>query len=826
MLAMAAAAVPIALHLLSRREPRRVKFPAIRFLTQRFESNRSRLKIRRWWLLALRIAALIAVALALSHPVIHRDVSLVWLTIGLVGLLGIALLALASVAAARQGPCPTSFGLLAAAIAAFLAALGWGGYTIASGPSPSIDTTAPIALAIILDNGPTSDWSTADDDRIARMQELATWMITRVPSSSRIAVLDRSAVPAAFSLDVVGALSKVETLQPLQVTSPLASRLDAAIRLVRTSELGNRQVLVVSDLAESTWREDARGVDLTATLAAAPPVSVTVFDLGDFEGTNRSLSGPRIVDATPPRGVATPLVASIEVSSSDGATEELSVTAELQLYASDPGLPVVRNGQVERPQVRRVDRTNLRIRPGTAGEVLLTVPPLDVGTHHAIVRLVGDDPLSMDDERYFTLRVLPSSPLLIVGDAQEDADVFAVAITAPFEVGDPQAEFAVERVGYADLPAVMLDDFQGVILLDPPRSALRDRTLEAYVRAGGQLMICLGPTFEASDTADELTPTAVRVWRPVDPGTFLEILRPDDPLLTPFADQAEPARWSDYRVFQYWQLEVEAGDQVLAQFAGTGHPAIVRRGLGDGRVLVLATPVPALAAATRGWNEFFSASEPWPAFVLVRQIAEQLTGRAELGTDTAVGQPYLVRLDLFPRPAGDPQDASRSLPNEESQSAQGETRAAAETRVADAGESELSERVQLFPPGDRLPIPLTVDEEVPSRVLVREVSRAGTYWIRGTSAGGGFSANLPADATSLTRIDPRQLDLWFGPDQYVLATDREGVQLAEAQGTASVSLRSPLMLLALIVFLLEQILGNRFYRGGAVAAPAPRAVAA
>ena len=67
-----AVAVPIVLHLIARREPRKVVFPSVRFLTKRFDSNRSRLQVRRWWLLALRIAALVALALALARPAASR----------------------------------------------------------------------------------------------------------------------------------------------------------------------------------------------------------------------------------------------------------------------------------------------------------------------------------------------------------------------------------------------------------------------------------------------------------------------------------------------------------------------------------------------------------------------------------------------------------------------------------------------------------------------------------------------------------------------------------------------------------------------------------
>jgi hypothetical protein len=57
-----------------------------------------------------------------------------------------------------------------------------------------------------------------------------------------------------------------------------------------------------------------------------------------------------------------------------------------------------------------------------------------------------------------------------------------------------------------------------------------------------------------------------------------------------------------------------------------------------------------------------------------------------------------------------------------------------------------------------------------------------------------------------------QLDQIFGPERYNLATDREGIEFAENKATQRVSLHSPAILFALAIFLLEQILGNRFYR--------------
>ena len=95
---LAATAIPVVLHLIARQEPRKVVFPSVQFLTKRFESNRSRLRVRRWWLLALRILAVGLLAIALARPAIHQSLSITWLTIGLIEALGAVLLVMASVA--------------------------------------------------------------------------------------------------------------------------------------------------------------------------------------------------------------------------------------------------------------------------------------------------------------------------------------------------------------------------------------------------------------------------------------------------------------------------------------------------------------------------------------------------------------------------------------------------------------------------------------------------------------------------------------------------------------------------------------------------------
>ncbi len=821
---VAAIAVPIVLHLMAKREPRKVVFPSIHFLTKRFESNRSRLRVRRWWLLALRIAAIAALALALARPAIDRSVSTTWISIGLIVAMGIALLAMASVAVARGQNRSLGLALSAAAVIALLVAVVWGGYAYASGPSIDLDDGAPVAIAIVIDNGPTSAWATADDVRSQRIRDIAKWMVSRLPRTSRIAVVDRSRQPIAFSLDIGSAISKIDQVRPLQVVQPIASRIDNAARLLRTSELSNRQIFVITDLSQSTWTEPSASNALSRTLGESPPIAVNVFDLGEFDGTNRSLSIPEVTDMTPAKGVSVPVSVTLALrdlaSNSDATAEpdrsETQVTAELQMYAPDPTLPVIRDGEIRRPQLVNVDRTSVRASPNSSHEIVLSIPPLDVGTHHGQIRLVGTDAMPLDDVRYFSLSVLPPSSVLLVSDNENSAKVMGLTMVAPLTLDDPAAEFVVQRIASSDLPVVQVDDFDAVVLMDPPRTTLRDQSLIQYVNRGGGLLVCLGPAAGEEPLTAPAIIELVRRWRVPSPGTFFQYGQHSHPVVDAMSNIRGGVPWNEYRISQYWQLaaDVPTDDTVLMQFAGTEHPAVLQRrftnpaketdlskqgsdsdqnvnedgGYRAGRCLIVSTPLPDLSPPRDRWNDLYG-SDAWPAFVLVRQLTDYVTNRGGEQFLGAAGNPHVYSLVATASPDREP------------------------STDQDVGRSD-SRRLQLFAAGQSAPIPINLDAGA-NQVVIRDVPVAGTYWLRGDQPGAGFSVNMLLDANALTRVDRSRLDQWFGTDGYQLATNRDDVELAESESASRVLLRSPAMLLALIIFLLEQILSNRFYRSRA-----------
>lgn len=67
---LAAAAIPVLLHLLARREPPTIVFPAVRYLVTTTREHQRRLKLQNWLLLFLRTLLIVVVVLAAAGPTV------------------------------------------------------------------------------------------------------------------------------------------------------------------------------------------------------------------------------------------------------------------------------------------------------------------------------------------------------------------------------------------------------------------------------------------------------------------------------------------------------------------------------------------------------------------------------------------------------------------------------------------------------------------------------------------------------------------------------------------------------------------------------------
>ena len=73
---LAAAAIPVIIHLFTRRRPKDIPFPSLEFLFEVNQSEIRRLKIKQWLLLLLRALAVAALALAMSRPALKGSIGL------------------------------------------------------------------------------------------------------------------------------------------------------------------------------------------------------------------------------------------------------------------------------------------------------------------------------------------------------------------------------------------------------------------------------------------------------------------------------------------------------------------------------------------------------------------------------------------------------------------------------------------------------------------------------------------------------------------------------------------------------------------------------
>lgn len=71
-----AAAIPILIHLFTRRRPREIRFPSLAFLSEVNQSEIRRLKFKQWLLLLLRTLAIVAIALAMARPAVRGSAGL------------------------------------------------------------------------------------------------------------------------------------------------------------------------------------------------------------------------------------------------------------------------------------------------------------------------------------------------------------------------------------------------------------------------------------------------------------------------------------------------------------------------------------------------------------------------------------------------------------------------------------------------------------------------------------------------------------------------------------------------------------------------------
>jgi Aerotolerance regulator N-terminal/von Willebrand factor type A domain len=548
---LAAVVVPLLVHLVHKERKESVAFPSLMFLQRTPYQHSSRRRIRDLLLFAARCLVIALLAAAFMRPVLARTPEA---TLAGGGGTEVVVLLDRSLSM-RYG---TRWGLATAAVQQRIAALG----------------------------------------RADRL--------TLVPFDDRATVVNEP------SADAVRLRAALDSVRPTDAPTRLAPAVALARRMLASSTLPQKEVVVVSDFQRTAW-------DLGDDVRMPPGTTIVPVDVAKGDVVNRSV---RAVEMRRDLSAANERVlVSARLVNSGPAVKALSARLEVN----------------DRPvETRTVDL------PADGGGAV-TFAPVAVPAEGAPARVVlAEDGLARDDAFHFLLRRAPTIGVLLVEhpDAAPDRNIF---VSRALAIGD-QPAFEVRAVRANRVTPSDLGGRRLVLLNDaglPP--ALGAERLRAFVEAGGGLVNVLGER-----SGPRSWPAAAAPLLPGTIGAPIDRLGERGAVLG-YVDRAHPAlsifggaRSGDVsaaRFFRYRSLEVASG--VLARF-DDGAVALAEHRVGRGRIVSWASGLDGL------WNDL-----PRQAVFLpfLHQVAQYAAAYRSQPTAYAVGAS--VELNDLAAVAGD-----------------------------------------------------------------------------------------------------------------------------------------------------------------------------
>ncbi|MCB9875321.1 MAG: BatA domain-containing protein [Planctomycetaceae bacterium] len=767
-------AIPVVLHLVMRQQPKRLTFPAMRFLRQRRETNRRKLQLKHWLLLALRCGAIVLLALAFARPSVLSAAVGQWVLILVVGV-GVLIAGSLTTVSIVQHKGKVLIGSLAAVTLATLIAFSSMIIGLVKQSSGVLlgDEQAPVAAVMIFDTSPHMEYRFQNQTRTEIAQSMGNWLISQFPPDSEVAVMDSRQSPAVFAVDLASARKAIDRLQTTEVSDSLPSVAARGLNLLESSDKKRKEIYFFTDLVESAWQD--RTGTVAKLLEEHSDVLVYVVDVGALEPINVGLGPLELSAETVAK--SSELRVRTRVQSVGAASTQV---VQLLVEDFDPTLPIVIDGKTKLPEARPRGKEEVAVATGESQRVEFRLQGLDPGVHHGVVRLSGDDGLDADNVRHFAIEVKEAWPMLVVAPENATSSLFVEAI-APFEFEQTgQARFACTVVSQSSLANRDLDNYTGVCLLDPePIPSVVWEQLGKYVRAGGAMAVFLGNNAQATASFNEpaaqqlLGGRLARVWRSADRSLFLAPERYDHPVMAPFRDRPTSVPWDASPVFKHWVLDPLNEDAGVILAYSNGKPAVVERSVDRGRVITVTTTVSDSLRPPdhSAWNELPTSDQSWPYVVLANELMLHLTDSSGVRLNYAVGEPAVLPND------------SRIYPD----------------------------RYQLFTPSEQPQEARAQDGEV----VVRFTEHAGAYRLKGVKDGPivrGFAVNLKAEATSLARLTSDELDSRLGKGRYQLARDKDEIELEVGEARVGREFYSHLLVLLVMVLGIEHLMANRFYR--------------
>ena len=544
LLGLAAAAIPIVIHLLTRKRPKRIAFSSVEFLREVNVAQLRRFRLRELLLLLLRVLTIALLALALSRP-------------------------------------------------AFKGALGKGGTDAASSVVLLIDRSASM--------GATESRTALSE----RAKQRARAVLDALESADEIQVVPFDARPQPLfpnaTVDHGRASAGIEAIEPRPFTTDIEAAIAQGVDLLRKRPQLNKELFLISDLQAAglppARRDSAR--------ALPPNVRFYVLPVGETRNPeNLALTGARVRGGGGGAGLGAAGLSSLLPSrpagtwfaAATGGAAEVTVRS----FGAAPGEVAVGvraadDGAGAGPAGRELGRAFVTL--GT-GEGTALVPLADAPASGGEAFL-PDDALDADNHRWFAGGPSGRTQIGLIDGATQAGSPLSLALAA----GQDAGQVSYRRLEAFSLSPGALSGLDAVVLNDVPE--LPDAALSAlvdYAKGGGSVAAVLGararPEFYGGRLFPALTGSGTKglglgAVRDAGGGQWtLRLAAPGHPAFDGFVARAgEPLTQAAFH--RAWTLRPGPTTRVLARFA-TDLPALVE----DGRLLVFASD------ADGAWNDF------------------------------------------------------------------------------------------------------------------------------------------------------------------------------------------------------------------------------
>ena len=603
--------LPILLHLIMKQEPKRLPFPAFRFLRQKLKTNQRKLRLRHFLLLAMRMLLIALFCLALYQPTLLSD-------------------------------------------------------------KLNISGQQPVAVVIVIDTSPSMGYTDSGKTRLEEAKRRALELLDELPETSPVAVVETGDPTAAHWLPSrTEARKRInEIKEPRGGGQPVTSAIGTAYQLLRTveqeaetAEALPRLVAVFTDRTAASW-DATRVEDLKKLRDGTPdpkPIHALV-DVGVEQPANVAILSaemkPQVVPANQPAVVTVTVAAAGP-----------DVDAEVRAKLDDGGTPESKAVTIPGGQTRAVTFEFRDLKPGPHRvEFALKTPDklaFDNVRYFTFrtaeprkILTIADNP---DEAAYWLIahrKVAEFDCTVVKPDAVKAGDLFQYEVVCMLGVARPALPTPDPLWGKLQKYV----EGGGKLVIMPGD---RDRVTDDYdfSKTEGATQLMPGKFKDIIDARTEQPAPADPKGRDRREGVIWAMTDPSvlqHPLLAPFREWRLRGNVdfivAPRKAWKYWDVEKLGNATPIVLYDDNDdpakrRPAVLEKAVGKGRVLLLTTRMDTpTGERDADWNDYWELTLNSWIVVFPNLLVKYLAGdTADANFNHRTGQTITVPL---PRAGG------------------------------------------------------------------------------------------------------------------------------------------------------------------------------